>query len=94
MTGVSNKTMLEMPCAEAIIEMNSGKIIKCNKDFLSLIGLDPNERLKQDLYSHDYLDKSERIDLKKALMVQKNEEERRGLCYLHRIKRADGSYSV
>lgn len=94
MTGVSNKMMLGMPCAEAITEINSGKIIKCNKDFLSLIGLDPEESVTRDLYSHDYLDRSERIYLKKALAVQKKEDEFRGICYLHRIKRADESYAV
>ena len=94
MTGVSNKMMLGMPCAEAITDINSGKIIKCNKDFLSLIGLDPEESVTRDLYSHDYLDRSERIYLKKALSVQKKEDEFRGICYLHRIKRADESYAV
>lgn len=94
MTGISNKMMLGMPCAEAITDINSGKIIKCNRDFLSLIGLDPEEAVTQDLYSHDYLDRSERIDIKKALTVQKRESEFRGICYLHRIKRADGSYAV
>lgn len=94
MTGVSNKMMLGIPCAEAITEINSGKIIKCNKDFLSLIGLDPEESVTRDLYSHDYLDRSERMDLKKALNVQKKEDEFRGICYLHRIKRADESYAV
>lgn len=94
MTGVSNKIMLGIPCAETITDINSGKIIKCNKDFLSLIGLDPEEPITHDLYSHDCLDRSERIDLKKALTAQKKEDKLEGLCYLHRLKRVDGSYTV
>ncbi|MCD8328769.1 MAG: GGDEF domain-containing protein [Ruminococcus sp.] len=94
MTGVSTKTMLSVPCAELYTEIESGKIVKCNKNFLSLIGLDPDQPLSRDLYSYDYLDRSERVDLRKALEVQKSEGEFRGLCYLHRIKKINGGYVV
>lgn len=93
-TGVSTKTMLGVPCAELYTEIESGKIVKCNKKFLSLIGLDPDQPLSRDLYSYDYLDRSERVDLRKALEVQKSEGEFRGLCYLHRIKKINGGYVV
>ncbi len=94
MTEVINKFTSDIQCAEVLVEIASGKITKCNKDFLSLIGRDPEAEVTEDLYVADYLDGANRQNLKNILNEHISKKEFRGTCYIHRVKRVDGRYAI